>query len=107
MNRSARLKTSEGIGSTTQQEKSVKALLVMLSSLQQIAEVAVDRDAIGADRMNELAGYMAEIRHLLGHLQPELYHPAVSEESRRLAARYRDLEGRVKELRNDRAGAMQ
>jgi hypothetical protein len=101
MNQSTRLKKLEDIERAMREEQGLRSLLAGLAKLENVAESTVDRNAVGAERMNELAGYMAEIRHLLGHLRPEQYHPAVAEESRSLAERYRDLEGKVKELRND------
>jgi hypothetical protein len=106
MHRSSRLKALADIEAAMRREQGVGSLLNALSSLLQVAETAVDQDALGADRMNEIAGSVAQIRYLLGHLRPEQYHPAVAEESRILAARYQDLEGRIKELRNDRTGMM-
>jgi hypothetical protein len=106
MHRSSRLKALADIEDAMRREQSLGSLLNALTSLLHVVETSVEQDALGADRMNEMAGYMARIRHLLGHLRPEQYHPAVAEESRILAARYQDLEGRIKELRNDRAGVM-
>lgn len=106
MDQCIRMKALADIESAMQREMSVRSALSLLCGLVQVAESTVEQQDIEADRMNEIAGYLAEIRFLLGRLHPELYHPAVAEESISLAARYRDLEGRVKELRNDRAGVM-
>jgi hypothetical protein len=106
MHRSGRLKVLTDIEAAMRREQGVGSLLTSLSDLLQAAETAVEQDSPGAEGMNEIAGYVARIRHLLDNLRPELYHPAVAEESRILAARYRDLEGRVMELRNARAGEM-
>jgi hypothetical protein len=106
MHRSGRLKALADIEAAMRREQSVGSLLSTLTRLLQVAETAVDQDALGADRMNEIAGYVAKIRCFLGRLRPEQYYPAVAEESRVLAARYQDLEGKIKELRNDRAGLM-
>jgi hypothetical protein len=102
MERTNRQKALADIEDAMRRGQSVGSLLTALSGLLRLTETTVEQDALGADRMNEIAGYVAQIRYLLGHLRPELYHPAVAEESRALVARYRDLEGRVKELRNDR-----
>lgn len=106
MDQCARRKALADIEHSMRREMNVRSALALLYGLVQVAESAVDQNDVEAGRMNELAGCMAEIRHLLGHLRPEQYHPMVADESRSLAARYQDLEGRVKELRNDRARVM-
>lgn len=106
MDQFVRMKALADIQNAMQREMGVRSALSLLCGLVQVAESTVERQDIEADRMNEMAGYMAEIRFLLGRLRLEQHPQAVAEKSRSLAARYRDLEGRVKELRNDRAGVM-
>jgi len=101
MHQSGRTKVLTDIEDAMRREQSIGSLLAMLSSLLHVAETTVDHAKIEAERMNELAGYMAEIRHLLGHVQSDSRQPAVSRMAKDIAARYRDLEGRVKEIRND------
>jgi len=105
MHQSGRSKVLTDIGDAMRREQSIVSLLPMLSSLLHVAETMVDRADIEAERMNELAGYMAEIRHLLALVQRDSRQPAVVQESGDIAARYRELEGKIKELRNDRANA--
>ncbi|MHB8843852.1 MAG: hypothetical protein ACYC7L_03810 [Nitrospirota bacterium] len=106
MDQCVRIKALADIRNAMQREMNVRSALELLCGLAQVAESTVEQKDIEAGRMNEMAGYLAEIRFLLGRLRPEQCHPGVAEESRSLSARYFDLEGRVKELRNDRTGAM-
>lgn len=82
-------------------------IFAMLDSLSRKAsEILARRKAKAAD-VEILAGHVAEIRQLLSELSRlSLRHGNVAaphEECRDLAARYLELEGMVKELRNDLA----
>jgi hypothetical protein len=63
----------------------------------------MDVSQIEVGVMNEMAGYLAEIRYLLDKVGSDPARQGVSRTAKHIAARYRNLEGRVKEIRNDRA----
>jgi len=84
-------------------------LFQMLDGLSRKAsEVLARRRAKAAD-VQLLAGYVAEIRHLLHELSLLSLRPgapaAPHEQCRSLVERYLELEGMVKELRNDLAAS--
>jgi len=101
MHRSGSLKVLQDIEGTIRQEQSPEALLAMLSRLLDIAETEVGGSRISVDLMNELAEYLAEIGYLLERLGNDPARKSVSFAAKVMAMRYRDLEGRVKEVRND------
>ncbi len=80
-------------------------LFVMLETLFRDAGSLLAERPSRIREVEELAGHVAEIRRLLLHLSRLPMLPGgrgmPHELSRYLAARYEELEGRVKELRND------
>ena len=84
-----------------------EAIFAMLSQLLEVAEAKVGDPCFNdVGRMNQMAEYLAEIRYLLDRLGNDPVAPEVSRMAKGFAARYRDMEGRVKELRNDRVGSV-
>ena len=75
----------------------------LLPAMLVMAETAMDEPGMDAGRMNEMAGYLAEIRFLLSEIERYGGPEVDTLEVLRLARRYRDLEGRLKERRNDRS----
>ena len=90
------------IETTLRQATGSEAVFTLLAELLEIAKGTLGDPRFSAERLNQLAGYLAEIRHLLETIGNDRVTPAVSRASKIMAARYRDIEGRVKELRNDR-----
>jgi len=84
--------------------KGSEALFSMLSQLLSVAEAKIGDPRFDAARMNQLAGYLAEIRYLLDLIGNDPVAAHVSWTAKAFAARYRDLEGKVKEIRNDCVG---
>lgn len=101
MHASATLKALQDIEEAIRQEQSAGELLAMLSRLLDVAETAMDDSQIDVARLNHMAEYLAEIRHLLDRLGSDPAWKSVSFAAKVMAMRYRDLEGRVKEIRND------
>jgi hypothetical protein len=83
----------------TQSRDSLHALA---TDLLAVAEDMVDASQVGPDRLNDIAGSLASIRYLLGELGRLEGSSPTAEARRKIAERYRGLEGKVKELRNDR-----
>jgi hypothetical protein len=81
--------------------RSIEELIPELESLYRVAERKLAQQAPKNPAMlNRIAGYLAEVRSLLDEVAgavDQLGREAV----RSMAGRYRDLEGRVKEYRND------
>ena len=102
MQRSETIQTLKDIEEAIRHEKDTGELLVMLSRLLEIAETTIVLSRIEVGRMNQLAECLAEIRYLLDRLGSDHALQGVSRQAKEMASRYRDLEGRVKELRNDR-----
>jgi hypothetical protein len=105
MQRSGTFKVLRDIEAEMLRTQSIGSMLATLASLVEVAEVAVGNAAPDADRINQLAGYLAEVRHLLGYVRSASGNPAVVLEAGAIAERFRDLEGKVKEMRNDLAAA--
>lgn len=101
MHRSDTLKALQDIEKTIRQEQSTEEILLILSRLLEVAEATTDVSQIEVGRMNQLAEYLAEIRHILDKLGSDSARKSVSFAAKVMAMRYRDLEGRVKEIRND------
>jgi len=101
MHRSGTLKVLQDIEGTIRQEQSPEELLAMLSRLLDVAEAEAGGSRIDVALMNEMAGYLAEIGYLLERLGSDPVRKSVSFAAKVMAMRYRDLEGRVKEIRND------
>lgn len=74
----------------------------MLTSLLDVAETSVGASPIEVGKLKRMAEYLAEIRSLLDTLGSVSAKAGVSFAAKVLCMRYRDLEGRVKEMRNDR-----
>ena len=102
MHRSDTIKALKDIEEAIRHEKNTGELLIMLSKLLEIAETTMVISRIEVGRMNQLAECLAEIRYLLDRFGSDHALQGVSRQAKDMAARYRDLEGRVKELRNDR-----
>jgi hypothetical protein len=85
--------------------KEAGELFEQLDRLFRDASQVLTRRPQNAAEMTQLAGSVAEIRHLLVELSsmplPKGRQGSSREHCRALADRYLDLEGRVKELRND------
>ena len=79
--------------------------LLVLPALLDVAEAAASRSGMDPAEMNRLASYLAEIKFLLGEIDRYAGHRIDTFEALRIAERYRELEGKVKELRNDRMAA--
>lgn len=101
MNRSGTLKAIQDIERTIGQEQSTEGLLAMLARLIEVAESSADSTGMDAGRMSLLAEYLSEIRYLLERLGSDPARKGVSFAAKVMAMRYRDLEGKVKEMRND------
>lgn len=101
MHRSGTLNALQEIEVALRQEQSTEDLLTMLSRLLDVAETTMDVSRIEVDLMNEMAEYLSEIRYLLDKIGSDPARQGVSLTAKSMAARYRDLEGRVKEIRND------
>jgi len=88
-----------------QKAQGLEECLRLLPGLLDLAEASLDNPGANPCRLDQIAAYLAEIRFLLGEIEylagNRLNDPAV----RHVADRYRELEGRVKELRNDRKRA--
>lgn len=96
----------DDIEKAIRQAKDSEAVFSMLSQLLSAAETRVGDPRFDAARMNQLAGYLAEIRYLLDLLGNDPVAVPVAWTAKAFAERYRDLEGKVKELRNDCAGVV-
>jgi hypothetical protein len=103
MYRSGSFKSLQEIGAALGQEQGAEDLLAMLSGLLDVIETTMDVSKIEVGLINELAGYLAEIRYLLDKVGSDPARQGMSRTAKCIAARYRNLEGRVKEIRNDRA----
>jgi hypothetical protein len=103
MHRSGTFKSIQEIEVALRHEQSTEDLLTMLSGLLDIFETTMDVSLIEVGLMNEMAEYLAEIRYLLDKIGSDPARQGVSRTAKCIAARYRNLEGRVKEIRNDRA----
>ncbi len=101
MDRSGPLKELQDIEIAIRQEQNTEELLTMLSLLLDVAETTVTVSRIDVGRMNQIAESLAEIRYLLDRLGSDPAPKNVSFAAKVMAMRYRDLEGRVKEIRND------
>ena len=82
-------------------KQSPDEILSLLSRLLEVTESSSDLKRISVGRMNQLAAYLAEIGYLLERFGSEPNPQGISRMAREMAARYRDLEGKVKEIRND------
>lgn len=100
-----RTKKLQDIQATMQREQGIEVYLAVLPALLDVAEASIEDLREDTDGLNRIAGYMAEIRHLLSEIDryagPRIDTLAVL----RISDRYRDLEGKFKEMRNDRAFA--
>jgi hypothetical protein len=101
MHRSGTLKALQEIEKTIRQEQSTGELLTMFSRVLDVAEAEINASRIEVVRMNQMAEYLAGIRYLLDRLGSDPARKSVSFAAKVMAMRYRDLEGRVKEIRND------
>jgi hypothetical protein len=100
-----RTKMLKDIQTVMQMAQGFDCYLAVLPVLLDIAAATVDDPALDVDRMNEMAGYLAEIRFLLDEIDRYAGPQADSLAVLRIAERYRELEGTLKELRNDRSPA--
>jgi hypothetical protein len=101
MHRSETLKTLKDIEDAIQHEQNAGELLVILFRLLEVAETTAVASPIEVGRMNELAECLAEIRSLLVKFGSKPALQGVSGLAKDMASRFRDLEGRIKEIRND------
>lgn len=101
MHRSGTYKSLQEIEIALRQEQGTEDLLAMLSGLLDVIETRMDVSQIEVGLMNEMAGYLAEIRYLLDKVGSDPARQGMSRTAKSIAARYRNLEGRVKEIRND------
>ena len=101
MHRSGTVKTLQDIEIAIRREQSPEELLVMHTTLLEITEIGLGVSPVEFGRMNRMAGYLAEIRYLLERIGNDPVRKSVSFAAKVMAMRYRDLEGRVKEIRND------
>jgi len=95
------LKTLKDIEIAIRQEQSTEALLVLLATLLDVTETELSVSPIDLGRMNQMAEYLGEIRYLLERIGGDPTRKSVSFTAKVMAMRYRDLEGKVKEIRND------
>jgi hypothetical protein len=97
-----RTRTSRDILETMQQVKDLDSCLEALPALLDAVEALAEEHEISVDRINHIAGCLAEIRSLLQEIDryagPRIETLSVP----RIGKRFRDLEGWLKELRNDR-----
>lgn len=85
-----------------QRAHSIDELVPDLEALYSVAERKLEQAAPESPVvLNRLAGYLAEVRFLLDQLGGRSARLLCGDRVRSLAGRYRDLEGRVKEHRND------
>lgn len=77
----------------------ISELTVSLARLLSEGDRVVSLPGIAREELERTAELMSQIRLLMRELA---FHSSVPDAFRELTAQYRDLEGKVKELRNDR-----
>ena len=97
-----RTKKLKDIAAVMQQEQGLEAYLSVLPGLLDVAEASIEDLREDTDGLNRISGYMAEIRHLLAEIDRYASSRIDTLAVLRISDRYRDLEGKFKELRNDR-----
>ena len=78
--------------------KSLDDLYGALTSLAMKVDHVVSSHRLSVDQLQEFAKHLAKLRHLLGVMAKEKFRPDVD---RGILAVYLEMEGRIKELRND------
>lgn len=100
-----RTKKLQDIQSTMRTEQGIDAYLAVLPALLDVAEASIEDLREDSEGLTQIAGYLAEIRHLLTEIDRYAGSRIDTLAVLRISDRYRDLEGRFKEMRNDRAFA--
>ncbi len=86
---------------TISKDADVDNLFADIRTLFDVTERVIASHAVTADQLNQYATNLAMIRSLLQKMSGRRLDGGGSPDSRLLAEQCRDLEGRVKELRND------
>jgi hypothetical protein len=100
-----RTKKLQDIQTAMQRDQGIDAYLAVLPSLLDVAEASIEDLRGDAEGLNQISGYMAEIRHLLAEIDRYVGSRIDTLAVLRISDRYRDLEGKFKEMRNDRVFA--